>query len=60
MKSTIIIAALAALAAFAWSAGAQTTTMQVPQGSGNYPTIGQIECLEEEGNVARRRSATPP
>ena len=38
------------VAAFAWQASAQTTTMQVPQGSGNYPTIGQIECLEEEGS----------
>ena len=24
--------------------------MQVPQGSGTFPTIGQVECLEEEGS----------
>ena len=46
MRRIIMFAA----AAFAWSAGAQTTTMQVPQGSGNYATIGQIECLEEESS----------
>lgn len=46
MRSIIMLAAIA----FAWLASAQTTTMQVPQGSGNYATIGQIECLEEEGS----------
>ena len=46
MNRIIVLAVMA----FAWQASAQTTTMQVPQGSGNYPTIGQIECLEEEGS----------
>ena len=26
------------------------TTMEVPQGSGVFPTIGQINCLEELGS----------
>ena len=47
MRRTMMLAAAATLA---WQAGAQTTTMEVPQGSGNYATIGQIECLEEEGS----------
>lgn len=41
---------LTAAATLAWQASAQTTTMQVPQGSDNYATIGQIECLEDEGS----------
>lgn len=36
--------------AFACHAAAQTTTMQVPRGSGVFPTIGQVECLEESGS----------
>ena len=45
-----IFATLALVAAFNWQASAETTTMQVPQGSGTFPTIGQVECLEEEGS----------
>ena len=45
-----IIATLALAAAFTWQASAETTTMQVPQGSGTFPTIGQVECLEEMGS----------
>ncbi len=30
-------------------ATAETTTIEVPQGSGVFPTIGQINCLEEIG-----------
>lgn len=48
---------LLAAACLAWQANAQTTTMQVPQGSGNYPTMGQIDCLEQEGS-GRYCSAT--
>ena len=46
MKKTLptIAAALLALPAFG-----QTTTIEVPQGSGVFPTIGQINCLEEPG-----------
>lgn len=44
------IATLALAAALTWQASAETTTMQVPQGSGTFPTIGQVECLEEEGS----------
>ena len=29
---------------------AQTTTIEVPQGTGVFPTIGQIKCLEELGS----------
>ena len=46
MNRIIVLAATA----FALQASAQTTTMQVPQGSADYPTIGQIECLEEESS----------
>lgn len=46
MKRTIMLTAVA----FACHAAAQTTTMQVPQGSGVFPTIGQVECLEESGS----------
>ena len=34
----------------AWLSSAQTTTIQVPQGSGVFPTIGQVDCLEELGS----------
>lgn len=47
MKS--IVAALA-LAAFAWPGYAQETIIEVPQGSGVLPTIGQVNCLEELGS----------
>lgn len=36
--------------AFAWLGYAQTTTIEVPQGSGVFPTIGQVNCLEESGS----------
>lgn len=31
-------------------ANAQNTTIEVPQGSGVFPTIGQVNCLEELGS----------
>lgn len=31
-------------------ANAQNTTIEVPQGSGVFPTVGQINCLEELGS----------
>ena len=46
MRTTI----LAALALFpALHAFGQTTTIEVPQGSGVFPTVGQINCLEDVG-----------
>ena len=38
------------LVAFAWLSHAQTTTIEVPQGSGVLPTVGQVNCLEELGS----------
>lgn len=38
------------LIAFAWLGYAQTTTIEVPQGSGVLPTVGQVNCLEELGS----------
>ena len=43
------LAAMLAVA-LAASAFAQETTIQVPQGSGVLPTIGQVNCLEELGS----------
>ena len=40
----------APLIAFAWLGYAQTTTIEVPQGSGVLPTVGQVNCLEELGS----------
>ena len=40
----MLAVALAALPAFA-----QETTIKVPQGSGVFPTVGQVNCLEELG-----------
>ena len=44
---TTILAALALLPAL--HAFGQTTTIKVPQGSGVFPTVGQINCLEDVG-----------
>ena len=44
---TAILTALALLPAL--HAFGQTTTVDVPQGSGPFPTVGQINCLEEVG-----------
>ena len=38
------------LVASAWLGYAQPTTIEVPQGSGVFPTIGQVNCLEEIGS----------
>ena len=38
------------LMVLAWPVYAQTTTIEVPQGSGVFPTIGQVNCLEEAGS----------
>lgn len=46
---TILLAALVA-AASPLLANAQTTTMEVPQGSWVFPTLGQVNCLEEMGS----------
>lgn len=48
---------LAPLIAFPWLGYAQTTTIEVPQGSGVLPTVGQVNCLEELGSGG---SARPP
>ena len=40
-----MLAVVAALPAFA-----QETTIKVPQGSGVFPTVGQVNCLEELGS----------
>ena len=37
----------------AFHAQAQDTTITVPQGSGVFPTIGQVDCLEEESERGR-------
>lgn len=47
MKTTMILAAMLLLALHV---NAQNTTMEVPQGSGVFPTIGQVNCLEEMGS----------
>ena len=44
---TAILTALALLPAL--HAFGQTTTTDVPQGSGAFPTVGQIRCMEEPG-----------
>ena len=48
MKTTTLLAAL--VAAQPLFANAQTTTMDVPQGSWVFPTLGQVNCLEERGS----------
>lgn len=50
MKTTTAAVAAAMLVALCASAFAQETTIQVPQGSGVLPTIGQVNCLEELGS----------
>ena len=45
--ATVLATLAAALGA---SAFAQQTTIQVPQGSGVFPTVGQINCLEDAGS----------
>ena len=50
MKTTTAAAVAAMLAVLvAAAAFAQETTIQVPQGSGVFPTVGQVNCLEELG-----------
>lgn len=49
-KANVSKLLLIPLIAFAWLGYAQTTTIEVPQGSGVFPTIGQINCLEESGS----------
>ena len=44
-----ILAAMLAMAIAALPAFAQETTIKVPQGSGVFPTVGQVNCLEELG-----------
>ena len=44
---TAILTALALLPAL--HAFGQTTTIEVPQGSGAFPTVGQVRCMEEPG-----------
>ena len=41
--------AIAMLTMLAMPALGQTTTIEVPQGSGAFPTVGQIKCLEDVG-----------
>ena len=50
MKQMTIALLLVVAATVATSANAQTTTIEVPQGSGVFPTIGQVNCLEESGS----------
>ena len=38
------------LLACAGVAGANETVIEVPQGSGVFPTVGQVDCLEEMGS----------
>ena len=45
MKTTATIAALLSGTAFA-----NETVIEVPQGSGVFPTVGQVDCLEEAGS----------
>ena len=46
-----VIATVAMFAvALGASAFAQETTIKVPQGSGVFPTVGQVNCLEELGS----------
>ncbi len=40
-----------AVSSFAAASLAEATTITVPQGSGVFPTIGQINCLEEAGGT---------
>ena len=50
MKTTTAAAVAAMLAVLvAAAAFAQETTIKVPQGSGVFPTVGQVNCLEELG-----------
>ena len=46
--ATTLAAMLAVL--LATSAVGQETTIRVPQGSGVFPTVGQVNCLEESGS----------
>ena len=47
MRCTIAIP----LAALSWlPASAEDTTIEVPQGSGAFPTVGQVNCMEELGS----------
>lgn len=48
MRTIATILALIAVA-LAAAAFAQETTIKVPQGSGVFPTVGQVNCLEELG-----------
>ena len=41
--------AIAMLTMLVMPALGQTTTIEVPQGSGAFPTVGQIKCLEDMG-----------
>ena len=49
MRTTATVLATLAVLVGA-SAFAQQTTIQVPQGSGVFPTIGQVNCLEDAGS----------
>lgn len=40
-----------AVSSFAAASLAEATTITVPQGSGVFPTIGQVNCLEEAGGT---------
>lgn len=44
MKAAFVAIALAAVSALA-----EETAIEVPQGTGQFPTIGQVACLEESG-----------
>ena len=48
------LAAMLAVALAALPAFAQETTIKVPQGSGVFPTVGQVNCLEEMATVGNR------
>ena len=48
MRNMIAFAALATLLLCA-PAFSNETTIEVPQGSGVFPTVGQVDCLEEMG-----------
>ena len=50
MKAIATTLAAMLAVALAAAAFAQETTIQVPQGSGVLPTIGQVNCLEEMGS----------
>lgn len=42
---------------FAWLGYAQTTTIEVPQGSGVFPTIGQVNLMTRDALVQAGRAA---